>query len=52
VWRCVKSGTLNLPEGQKIEVSPGTILTVGSSIMGFDLAQMLEDHYQLDPNAS
>lgn len=51
VWRCVKHGTLELPNGKKIEIAPGTVLTIGSSFMGCDVAQMLEDHYNLDPGA-
>jgi hypothetical protein len=51
VWRCIKRGTLRLPNGHRIDVAPGTVLTLGSVFQGFEVARMLEDHYRLDPAA-
>ena len=48
VWRCKTFATLLLPEGKKIEIAPPTVLVRGSSFMGLDLAQMLEEQLLLD----
>lgn len=46
VFRCVSPATFLLPNGHKIEVAPNTVLSTGTSFMGVDLAQMLEEHHQ------
>ena len=46
VWRCVAPATLELPTG-KIHVTPGTVLTRGTTFMGLDVAQMLEGQHAL-----
>ena len=48
VWRCKTFASLHLPEGRKVEIAPLTVLVRGSSFMGLDLAQMLDDQHQLD----
>ena len=48
VWRCKSFATLHLPEGKKVEIAPGTVLVRGSSFMGLDLAQMLDEQNQQD----
>ena len=46
VFRCMSPATFLLPNGHKIEVAPDTVLSVGTSFMGVDLAEMLEEHHQ------
>ena len=46
VFRCVTPATFPLPNGQRIEVAPRTVLTRGTSFMSIDLAAMLEAYYQ------
>lgn len=48
VWRCRSFATLLLPEGKKVEIAPETVLVRGSSFMGLDLADMLDEQYQKD----
>lgn len=48
VWRCKSFTSLNLPNGHKIEIAPGTVLTCGSRFMGLDIADMLEEQYRQD----
>ena len=48
VWRCKTFATLLLPEGKKVEIDTQTVLVRGSSYMGLDLAQMLDDQHQQD----
>lgn len=43
VWRCLAPTTLLLPNGHKIEVAPGTVLTRGTSFMGVELARLLDE---------
>jgi len=43
VWRCSSPTTLLLPNGHKIEVAPGTVLTRGTSFMGVELARLLDE---------
>ena len=49
VWLCVEPATLELPSG-RIQVTPGTRLTLGTSFMHVDLAQMLEEHHHKGGN--
>lgn len=42
VWECVKPVELVVLQG-RIQVAPRTRLTVGTSFMGVDLAQLLEE---------
>lgn len=49
VFRCLSPATFLLPNGHKIEVAPGTVLSRGTSFMGVDLAEMLEEHHQRQP---
>ena len=46
VYRCVSSATFLLPNGHKIEIAPNTVLSRGTSFMGIDLAEMLEEHHK------
>ena len=46
VFRCVTPATFPLPNGQRIEVAPRTVLSRGTSFMSVDLAAMLEAYYQ------
>ena len=46
VYRCVSPATFPLPNGHKIEVAPNTVLSRGTSFMGVDLADMLEEHHK------
>ena len=46
VYRCMSPATFLLPNGHKIEIAPGTVLSVGTSFMGVDLAEMLEAHHK------
>jgi len=48
VWRCSSPTTLLLPNGHKIEVAPGTVLTRGTSFMGVELARLLDDVHGRD----
>jgi hypothetical protein len=48
VWRCSESTTLLLPNGHKIEVAPGTVLTRGTSFMGVELARLLDEAHGED----
>ena len=48
VWRCKAFTSLNLPNGQKIEIAPGTVLTRGSRFMGLDVAELLEEQWKQD----
>jgi hypothetical protein len=43
VWRCSSATTLLLPNGHKIEVAPGTVLTRGTAFMGVELARLLDE---------
>jgi hypothetical protein len=43
VWRCSTPTTLLLPNGHKIEVAPGTVLTRGTSFMGVEIARLLDE---------
>jgi hypothetical protein len=49
VWRCSAPTTLLLPNGHKIEVAPGTVLTRGTSFMGVELARLLDEANGADP---
>jgi hypothetical protein len=41
-WRCVAPARIEHPNG-RIEVTPGTRLTLGTRFMGVDLAAWLEE---------
>lgn len=43
-WLCVEPATLELSEG-RVQVTPGTRLTVGHRFMNVDLARMLDEEY-------
>ena len=45
MWTCVTSGEFNGPNG-RIQVVPGSTFKKGTSFMGIDLANLLEDEYQ------
>ena len=45
VWVCVTPATLDLPQG-RIQVAPGTRLTVGSTFMNVDVARLLDEEYR------
>ena len=44
VWICVEPATLETKEG-RVQVAPGTRLTVGQRFMNLDLARMLDEEY-------
>jgi hypothetical protein len=44
VWVCLEPATLDLPEG-RVQVAPGTRLTIGTKFMNVELARLLEDEY-------
>ena len=46
VWLCVSSAEFDLPSG-RIQVAVGTRFTRGTRYMGVDLAQLLDEQYQL-----
>ena len=46
-WVCVEHATLSLPQG-RVQVSPGTRFTPGTTFMNVDLSQMLEEQYAKD----
>ncbi len=48
VWRCATPTTLLLPNGHKIEVAPGTVLTRGTAFMGVELARLLDEAHGQD----
>jgi hypothetical protein len=43
-WVCVEPATLDLPAG-RVQVTPGTQLTIGTKFMNVDLARMLDEEY-------
>ena len=43
-WVCVEPATLDLPQG-RVQVAPGTRLTIGTKFMNVDLARMLDEEY-------
>jgi hypothetical protein len=43
-WVCVGPATLDLPHG-RVQVSPGTRLTIGAKFMNVQLARMLDEEY-------
>ena len=43
-WVCVEPATLELPAG-RVQVTPGTQLTIGAKFMNVDLARMLDEEY-------
>lgn len=45
VWVCIEPASLELPEG-RIQVSPGTRLTRGTSFMNVDVAKLLDERYE------
>ena len=44
VWVCEEPATLDLPQG-RVQVTPGTRLTIGSKFMNVDLARMLDEEH-------
>jgi hypothetical protein len=44
-WRCIEPATLDLPGG-RVQVTPGSVFTRGTSFMNIDLAQMLDEEYE------
>jgi hypothetical protein len=45
IWVCEETANMQLPEG-RIQVTPGSRFTLGTSFMNVDLARILEDAYQ------
>lgn len=43
-WICVAPATLDLPHG-RVQVTPGTRLSIGTKFMNVDLARMLDEEY-------
>ena len=50
-WRCIHPATLDLPTG-RIQINPGSVFVKGTRFMNVDLAQLLEEHYGVDPQRS
>lgn len=48
-WLCIAQATLDLPTG-RIQVTPGSKFTQGTTFMNVDLAMLLEKQYQKDQN--
>jgi hypothetical protein len=44
-WMCVTPGKFDSPIGP-VQVTIGSIFTIGTSFMGFDLAERLEAEYR------
>jgi len=49
VWVCVEPATLDLPQG-RVQVTPGTCLTIGTKFMNVDLARMLDESEFFGPH--
>jgi len=47
VWVCESAATLDLPQG-RIQVTPGTRVTLGTTFMNVELAAMLEARWTED----
>lgn len=45
VWICEKPATLDLPSG-RVQVAPGTQLTLGTKFMDVEVAALLEEEYK------
>ncbi|MGH8514697.1 MAG: hypothetical protein ACREV8_12300 [Gammaproteobacteria bacterium] len=43
-WICVEPATLAMPQG-RIQITPGTRITIGTKFMNVDLARMLDEEY-------
>jgi hypothetical protein len=43
-WLCVEPATLDLPQG-RIQVVPGTRVTIGAKFMNVDLARLLDEEH-------
>jgi hypothetical protein len=43
-WICLEPATLELPQG-RIQITPGTRVTIGNRFMNVDLARMLDEEY-------
>ena len=46
-WRCVDSATIDTPAG-RIQVTAGALFTPGTSFMGCDLVEMLDEESALE----
>lgn len=46
VWSCVAPAELLLPQGGRIQVTPGTRFTRGSMFMNVEVAKLLDDYYE------
>ncbi len=46
-WSCLEPATLDLPSG-RIQVTPGSRFVRGTTFMGVDLAELLEEQHQKD----
>jgi hypothetical protein len=44
-WLCIEPATLDLPTG-RIQVTPGSKFTRGTTFMNVDLAELLEEQHQ------
>jgi hypothetical protein len=43
-WVCVEPASIDLPQG-RVEVTPGTRLSIGQTYMNVDLARMLDEQH-------
>ena len=43
-WVCVAPASLDLPQG-RVQVAPGTRVTIGTKFMNVDLARLLDEEY-------
>jgi len=43
-WVCVEPASIDLPQG-RVEVVPGTRLSIGQTYMNVDLARMLDEQH-------
>ena len=46
-WSCLEPATLDLLTG-RVQVTPGSRFVRGTTFMGIDLAELLEEQYQKD----
>jgi hypothetical protein len=44
VWTCLEPATVELPQG-RVQVTPGTRLTLGTRFMNVEIARLLDQEY-------
>jgi hypothetical protein len=46
-WTCMEQAMLELPEG-RIQVTAGTRFVIGTSVLGIDVARLLDEQHDKD----